>query len=121
MLGRQWMAAVVPLGVGLGTVVRIGSGACGSGGPGMSNRHLDDAELVEVLQGELRVVSLALEDASPESLDLLRRGEWSIRLTVEGLQVEARRRDATSAAGELLADETEAFLREGRNGENNDH
>ncbi len=46
-----------------------------------NNRQLDDARLVEVLQGGLREIISVLDDATPEALDRLRRGDWSLRLS----------------------------------------
>ena len=79
-----------------------------------------DESLVERLQGALRVVGVTLDDATPEVLDRFRRDEWRFEVSVEGIHILQRRRDAAAAAGETLAAETEAFLREGRKGNDDD-
>lgn len=84
----------------------------------MSNpMHENDDELRARLKGALRVVVRVLDDATPEALDRLRRDEWRIEVSAHGLHILERRSDATTAAGEVLADEAAAWLESRENGD----
>lgn len=69
-----------------------------------------DAQLVARLQGALRVVGLTLADATDEALARFRNDDWRLVVSRDGIHILNRRSDAVSAAGEMLAEETEGFL-----------
>lgn len=70
-----------------------------------------DQELVERLQGALRVVIRTLEDATPEVIEKLRQDEWRIEVSVGGVHINRRVADSLSGAGDQMAVEIDEFLK----------